>query len=358
MKNVLKKILSLGIIASIGVTTFCGCGKTEEKTAEGYAKNLNIYVWSEYIPEEVIKGFEDKYGITVNTTYYGSMDEMMSKLQTGAYKDYDLIQPYNSEIDALIQQDYIQEIDYNNIPNMKYIDSSYLNQKYDPEQKYTVPYVAGGIYICYNKKTCPIEIKSFADLADPKLKDSIVCITSSREVTGLALDSLGYDPNTTDEGQIAEAAELLNKIKPNIKVFDGDAPRKELLNGECSVAITYSQDFALAQQENNEDFALADINSGYLSVVSQFCVTKDAKHSKEAELFINYIQEPEQMAKALDTYPNGSVNTEALKYTSDLYNKYNGMDFTDEQKDKLWFLVDVGEATTIYDKYWSEFMNK
>lgn len=353
MKKSMKRILC-GMLMLTMLMSLCSCGKKDGSDE----KVVNLYIWSEYIPEQVIADFEDETGIEVNVTYYASMDEMMAKLQTGAYEDYDLIQPYCSEIQALIEQDFIQEINYDNIPNMQYIDTEYLNQDFDPDQKYTVPYVSGGDYICYNVKTCPIEIKSFSDLADPALKDSIVCISSAREVMGMALDSLGYDPNTTDEDQIAEATELLNKIKENIKVFDGDAPRKELINGECSVAITYSQDFAMAKQEYPDDYAIAEIDSGYCEVVSEFCVTKGAKHSANAEAFINYIHEPEVMASILDEYPNGCLNTEAKKYTSDAYNLCSGVDYSDSQKEKLWRLVDVGEATTIYDKYWSEFMNQ
>ncbi len=352
MKKKFVKLMSMIMVLTAMVAMMTGCGK---KSA---SDELNIYIWSEYIPESVISDFEEQTGIKVNITYYASMDEMMAKLQTGAYKDYDLIQPYSSEIEALIEQDFIQEINYDNVPNMKYISSDFLNQEYDPEQKYTVPYVYGLDYICYNKDTCPIEIKTFADLANPALEGQIVCITSTREIMGMALDYLGYDSNSTNEEEIAEAGELLNSIKPNIKVFDGDSPKKELLNGECSVAITYSQDFALAQQEAGEMYQIADIDSGYVQVVSQFCVTKNAENAENAEKFINYIQEPEIMAAILDEYPNGCCNTEATNYTSDAYNKYSGTNISDEMYSKLWRLVDVGEATTIYDKYWSDFMNE
>jgi spermidine/putrescine-binding protein len=348
----------LVLVAALGVFIIHSSGKKEPATAGGYAKELNLYIWSEFIPDTTIKAFEAKYGIKVNQTFYASMDEMMSKLSTGAYKNYDLIQPYDSEVPALISEGMIQKIDYNNIPNLKYIDKKYLNQEFDRKQKYTLPYVAGSIYIAYNKKTCPIAITKFSDLADPALKNSIVCITSSREIMGIALDSLGYDPNTTNKKEIAKAGALLNSIKPNIKVFDGDSPRKELLNGECSVAITYSQDFAMAQQKTPNDYAIADIQSGYFEDMAQFCVTKGAKHKKEAELFINFIQEPKVMADILNIYPNACVNTEALKYTSETYNKYNGFDLPGKQPDKLWLLKDVGDASAVYDKYWSEFMNK
>lgn len=352
MKKRIKGIIGM-VLALMMVFSMCACGKSG-----GDSKTLNIYIWSEYIPEEVIQDFTAKTGVKVNVTYYASMDEMMAKLQTGAFKDYDLIQPYCSEIPALIEQGFIQEINYDNIPNMKYIDKDYLNQEFDPEQKYTVPYVTGGDYICYNNKNCKVDIKSFADLADPALKGQIVSIASAREIMGMALDSLGYDPNTKNENEIKEATDLLNKIKPNIKVFDGDAPRKELMNGECSVAITYSQDFAIAKQDAPDDYDIADIDSGYCEVVSEFCVTKGAANSKNAELFINYIQDPKVMASILDEYPNGCVNTEATKYTGDAYNTCSGVDYTDEQKAKLWRLVDVGETTTLYDQYWSKFMNE
>lgn len=353
----MKKFLSMVSIMLL-IVSFVGCGGAKETTADGYAKELNLFIWSEYVSDDAIKGFEDKYGIKVNVSYFTSTDEMNAKLMSGNGKDYDLVQAGNSQVANLIDQKYIQELDFNNIPNIKNLNKSSLNQEFDPEQKYSVEYLSSYTVVGYNKKTTPIEIKSLKDLLKPELKGTIVSITSSRRIMAMVLDSLGYDPNTTDEKQIKEATDFLKKMKENVKVFDGDAPRKSLLNGECSVAIIYNGDLAIAMNEQPDTYAVANIDTGYVRASNQWCVPTGAAHKKEAELFINYMLEPEVMAKNLDVYPYNCPNDEALKVVSDQYKNNPALNLPEETMKKAVSVKEVGEAEVVYDKYWSEFMSE
>ena len=353
----MKRILSILSIMLL-IVSFMGCGKAEEKTEDGYAKELNLFIWSEYVAEDVIKGFEDKYGIEVNVSYFTSTDEMNAKLMSGNGKDYDLVQAGDSQIENLIKQKYIEELDFNNIPNIKNMNELALKQSFDPEQKYTVEYLSSYTVIGYNKNTCPIEIKSVKDLLNPELKDTIVSITSSRRIMAIILDSLGYDPNTTDENEIKEATEFLKKMKDNIKIFDGDAPRKSLLNGECSVALIYNGDLAIAMNEDPGTYEVADIDTGYVKASNQWCVPTGAAHKKEAELFINYMLEPDVMAKNLDVYPYNCPNDAALEVVSEQYKNNPALNLPEEMMERSIPVKDVGETEVTYDKYWSEFMSK
>lgn len=353
----MKKMLSI-ILVMLLVLSFVGCGKQEAKTADGYAKELNLFIWSEYVSDDAIKGFEDKYGIKVNVSFFTSTDEMNAKLMSGNGKDYDLVQAGNSQIENLINQKYIQELDFNNITNIKNLNISARNQAFDPDQKYSVEYLSSYTVIGYNKKTCPVEIKSVKDLLNPELKGTIVSITSSRRIMALVLDSLGYDPNTKDEKQIKEATDFLKKMKENVKIFDGDAPRKSLLNGECSVALIYNGDLAIAMNEQPDTYAVANIDTGYVRASNQWCVPTGVAHKKEAELFINYMLEPEVMAKNLDAYPYNCPNDQALKVVSEKYKKNPALNLPEELIKKAVAVKEVGETEVVYDKYWSEFMSK
>ena len=352
----MKKLISI-ILCVVIIGTFMGCS-SKEKTDTGLAKEINIFIWSEYVSEDAIKGFEDEYGIKVNVSYFTSTDEMNAKLMSGGGKDYDIVQAGNSQIENLINQNYIQELDYDNIPNFKNLSEESRNPSYDPESKYSVEYLSSYTVIGYNKKTCPIEIKSVKDLLNPALKGTIVSITSSRRIMAMILDSLGYDPNTTDEAQIKEATEFLKKMKSNVKIFDGDCPRKSLLNGECSVALIYNGDLAIAMNEDPGTYAIADIDSGYVKASNEWCVPTGASNKKEAEMFINYMLEPEVMAKNLDVFPYNCPNEEALKVASDKYKSNPSLNLSKETMNKAVSVKDVGETEVVYDKYWSEFMSK
>lgn len=352
----MKKILSIVLCALLTVT-IVGCSSKATKDT-GLAKEMNIFVWSEYVSEDAIKGFEDEYGIKVNVSYFSSTDEMNAKLMSGGGKDYDIVQAGNSQIENLINQKYIQELDYTNIPNFKNLSELAKNPAYDPGSKYSVEYLSSYTVIGYNKKTCPIEIKSVKDLLNPALKDTIVSITSSRRIMAMILDSLGYDPNTTDENQIKEATEFLKKMKSNVKIFDGDSPRKSLLNGECSVALIYNGDLAIAMNEDPGTYAVADIGTGYVKASNEWCVPTGASHKKEGEMFINYMLDAKVMAKNLDVFPYNCANEEALKVVSDQYKNNPALNLSAETMNKAVSVKDVGETEVVYDKYWSEFMSK
>lgn len=361
-KTLFKKILSVGLMASMTLT-MAACGKGGSSGGgDGTSDELNIYIWSEYIPDNVIEGFEKEYGINVNVTFFTSTDEMLAKVMTGGASEYDLIQPSQNIIAALRDQEYIQKLDFDNIPNYKYVDDTYKTKYFaEDDAEYCVPYMASATVVAYNKNTCPIQITKFEDLLNPALKDQLVSTTSSQQIMGMVLSHLGYDPNSTDEDEIAEAGEWLMDLKPNIKVFDGDAPRKSLLNGECSAGILYGGDLAIAMEEQPDTFEVCrfDPDDVYYPIgTSQFCVTKDAPHAKEAEMFINYIQDPKNYAKCLDAYPYISTNSEALNYVGDAYKNITVFDFTDEELENSWIPKDLGDASVIYDKYWSQFMNQ
>lgn len=352
MKKILSVLLCVVIIAS-----FVGCSSSSTSSSD-LAKEINVYIWSEYVSPDAIKGFEDKTGIKVNVSYFTSTDEMNAKLMSGGGKDYDVVQAGNSQVANLINQKYIQELNFDNIPNFKNLSEASKNPDYDPGSKYTVEYLSSYTVIGYNKKTCPIQIKSVKDLLNPALKGTIVSITSSRRIMAMILDSLGYDPNTTDESQIKEATEFLEKMKQNVKIFDGDVPRKSLLNGECSVALIYNGDLAIAMNEQPDTYAVADIDSAYVKASNEWAVPTGAAHKKEAEMFINYMLDPKVMADNLDVYPYNCPNEEALKVASDKYKNNPALNLPQSVMDKAVSVKDVGDTEVVYDKYWSEFMSK
>lgn len=352
----IKKVFALVLSAAMAVGLLTSCGNNSSSNTDSAKEELNIYGWSEYIPADVIKDFEDKYGIKVNLQEFTSMEEGYSKMQSGAGDQFDLIQCNNTFAPNLIKQGLVQELDYSNIPNYKNIDDSAKISAYDPDHKYTVPYMGGYSMVIYNKKTCPIKITSFKDLANPALKDQIVSVTASRTVLGMALRALNYDVNTKEESEIAQATDLLKTIKPNIKVFDGDSPKTSLLNGECSVGIVYGGEAAEVLKEKPDDFEVAEIESTILGKNDWF-IPKGAKNKKAAELFINYVSDGKVMAQILSEYPYSNFNTAANEYLSDDYKKNKALNLSKHNTDVAVMTGDVGDASVIYDKYWNEFMS-
>ncbi len=161
------------------------------------SKTLNLYAWSDYVPQQMLDDFTAKYGIKVNYDTYSSNEEMLAKLQAGA-SGYDVSIPSDYAVDIMVKQGMLEKLDMSQIPNFANLDKRFTNLYYDPGNQYSVPYQWGTTALVYDKKNVPFEPKSWSDLWDPRFKGRLVVLDDEREVTGVALQVLGFDKNSTD----------------------------------------------------------------------------------------------------------------------------------------------------------------
>ncbi len=345
-------LLSLFMVSSI----FTGCKNSEPSPdltgVETDGKELNVFNWSEYLPEEVIQKFEDKYNIKVNYTTYASNEEMLAKIMAGGSK-FDIAVATDYMVDSMRNQNLIQEINMSNIPNYQNIGSEFKGLDFDPESKYTVPYMWGNVVVAVNTKLFNTEIDSYEDLWDNKFKNSLVVLDDQRAIIGMALKKLGYSLNETDPTKLEEAKKELLKLKDNIKIFDSDSPKTSLINGEAAVGYVWGAEAALAQQEN-PDIKVFFPKEGLYLWQDNFVVPKGAPHPKNAELFINFLLDPEISAEISKSFPYANPNVEAHKLM-DKETLENKVIYPDSEIIKNGeYLKDLGEATKLYDNIWTE----
>jgi len=165
-------------------------GKEDAKPAAPVGKELNLFAWSEYVPQAVIDGFTKETGIQVNYETYASNEEMLAKLMSGAQK-YDLIQPSEYTIEALAKEGQLREIDWSKVPNFKNIDNEYKNLPDDPKQKYSVPWMAGSVGIVVNTAKVKDPVKGYGDVFQKKYENRIVILDDPREIVSWALETKG-----------------------------------------------------------------------------------------------------------------------------------------------------------------------
>src|SRR5262245_53168900 len=110
------------------------------------AEELNLFAWSEYVPQAVLDGFTKETGIQVNYETYASNEEMLAKLMSGA-ASYDLIQPSEYTVEAMVKEKLLLPLDHNQLPNLKNIGKEYWGQPHDPKLAYSVPYMQGTVGI-------------------------------------------------------------------------------------------------------------------------------------------------------------------------------------------------------------------
>lgn len=356
--TVLSIVLSM--LASI-LLAGCGGAKKEEAAASNNktAKELNLFIWSSYMPQAVLDKFEEKYGIKVNQTNYASNEEMLAKLQAGGAGQYDLAVASDYMVEIMLKQKegVLQTIDLNNVPNLKNIDPQYKNKEFDSANKYSVAYLCGSVLIAVNTDKVKTPVKSYKDLADPQFKDSLVVLDDQRAIIGMGLKMLGYSLNETDPAKLQQAKEEVKKIVPNIKAYDSDSPKTLLINGEAKAGFVWNAEASLAKREN-PNIQIVFPEEGMYLWQDNFVIPKGAPHKKEAELFINFILEPEISAIIAKEWPYTNPNAEARKVMDKSILEDKSAYPPKEVLVKGEFLRDVGEATKLYDEIWAEIKQK
>jgi len=323
------------------------------------SKELNLYGWSEYVPQDLLDAFTAEYGVKVNYDAYSSNEELLAKLQAGA-SGYDVIIPSDYMISVMSKLDMLEPIDLNNIPNFKNIDEQLRNPAFDPGNRYSVPYQWGTVAIAVNTEKVDKPITRFADLWDPMFKNNLVVLDDEREIIGMALVVLGYDKNSTDPAQLEAAKQKLLELTPNIKLYDSDSPKTALLSGEVIAGVVWNGEGALAHQENPAiDYILPEEGCGVW--YDNLAIPKDPPHKDAAEAFLNWVLTPEMSILITRDFPYSNPNKAALELMSkenpDAYQTYMGFAATNPPADaieKCHLIVDVGEAMTLWDKTWTE----
>lgn len=335
------------------------CPEAEFSLEGVTSTELNIFVWTEYIPSDMIECFELVTGIKVNRDEYSSNEEMYAKVSAGG-SNYDLVQPTDYIIALMARQDLLQELDKTQLPVLANFDPNYLDFEFDPGNKYTIPYQAGTDAIVVNTDTVENIPTAWADLWNDEYAGRMVFLDDSRATIGITLLTLGYDVNTTDPAQLDEAKAKLAELVPNIKLFDSDSPKTALIAGDVELGLTWTAEALLAQQENP---AIQYIypTEGPIVWQDNWAMLKDAPNADAAYAWLNYTNQGNIFWMMLRDFPYTNPNAAALAYAEanepDLYNAYISSPITNTPAEAIangHRIADVGEATVIYDDIWVE----
>jgi spermidine/putrescine transport system substrate-binding protein len=314
MKTIRNLILTLVPILFVA----CGGGSQPAPSAStptsSEEKKLNLFCWSEYIPQNVIDGFTQETGIKVAVENYSSNEEMLSKLLAGGGK-YDLIQPSEYTIQALIKADQLRPLNQAVLSNFIHISPEFRNMAYDLGNKFSVPYMAGFVGICVNTDKVKTPVKGFVDVFTPAHKGRIVVLDDAREIVSWALevDKLGL--NSVNAENLKKIEPLLKKWLPLVKVYDSDSPKTSLKNGDVDLGVIWSGEAALLYQENKK-FTFVLPSEGSHLFVDNLAIPKTSTHPQNAHLFINYILRPEVSKLISDAFPYYNPNLAARKLLS------------------------------------------
>ncbi|MGN0370198.1 MAG: PotD/PotF family extracellular solute-binding protein [Butyrivibrio sp.] len=348
-KRILAVVLSVMLVVSM--FTFTGCGKSGENGT------LNLFIWTEYVPESVIKDFEKEYGIKVNVTTFSSNEDMLAKVKSESAGTYDIVQPSDYMVEQMIAQDMLAKLDKDKLTNLDNIGEAYLNPSYDPGNVYSVPYQGGVAAIAVNTSMIDMEIDSYDDLFDPALKGKLVVLDDFRAVIGMTARSMGYSMNETDTDKLSEIQEKLLTLKDNVAKYDSDSPKSVLISEDCAAGMIWSAEIALAMEEN-EDIEIVFPKEGPYVFMDNWAITKDAPNYDNAMKFINYMLSSEVSQKVSEEFPYLNPNKVAVEAMGE---DFSGNPAKNPPADVIASGEYVSNLDTdtlaIYDEMWTKLKN-
>ena len=300
----MKKILSCMLCLAMLATLLVGCDNSS--TDQEGQITLNVYNWGQYISDggdgslDVIAAFEAAYPhIKVNYSTYDSNEVMYTKLVGGGIT-VDVIIPSDYMIARMIEEGRLLELNYDNIPNYQYIAQEFRGMDYDPEEKYTVPYAWGTVGIIYNTKYVDeADVVGWELMWNEKYDDKILMFDNSRDAFGIAQLMLGYSINTTDEAELEHCAQLLAQQKPLVQQYVMDQIYDLMQNEEAWIAACYAGDYVTMAAEN-ENLAFYRPEGSFNLFMDAMCIPDCCQQKEAAELFINFLCDPEIAAANMD----------------------------------------------------------
>lgn len=351
----MKKKWYVVLLACVLLVSLTACGGSSKEAED----TLYVYCWSEYIPQSVYQKFEEETGIKVVESTFSSNEEMLAKLEAGGLSQYDVVIASNYVLEAMKQQDFIQKIDKDQLKNLDQIEESTLDQSFDPDNDYSIPYMASITMIAVNREKLDelgVDIHSYNDLLNPALKNNIVVPDDSRELVDAALKALGDDPDSRDEDVIMGTNNWLNKLAQNVKLYDSDTPYTALATNEVAVGLVYNMDAAKAMNEN-DNIELVSIEEPLEMAYDNFVVTSSSTKMKSAMAFMDFVHRPDIYKTCLEEFPNVCLNKGALQLMDEEFLNNPAANVSEDLIINAHVTQDVGEAAAYYDTAFSQMKN-
>lgn len=295
-------------------------------------KELNIFIWEDYISQKVVEDFELKFKVKVNIDTFKDSDEMFAYVQSQPDK-YDLIVAEDNLVVLMKNLKLLSPLDHSKIPNLKYLKEQARQNHYDFGNVFCVPYVAGFTGIAINEKYVKDFDQTRSILWDEKYKGKISMPNTFEEVLINALFYLGYPINTPTSEQLEKAIELALKQKPLVIGYDDPIRQRELMvKEEAWIAYIYSTEIEPIQSLNPNVKFFAP-KEGVLLWSDNWCIPKDAPHKNLAHQFLNYLLEPKVSAQNSEDIGSVTLNEKAQDFFSlEFKRKIEGLDFPKEKE--------------------------
>lgn len=337
-------------IAGLAVVALAGCSSQDEQQV------LNLYNWSEYMPQQVLDQFEEETGIQVIYTTYDSNEAMYARLKLlseGA--QYDLAMPSTYYVNKMRAEGLLAELDHSKIEGFDRLDPDLINLDIDPDNAFSVPYLWGSTGLAFNGEVIDAgQVTRWEDLWDEQYQGRVMLTNDMREVFHIGLRVLGYSGNSTNPDEIREAYEKLTELMPSVRTFNSDAPRMPYLEGEADVGMIWNGE-AVMGREDMPALEYVYPEEGVIVWLDSFVIPRNAPNRDAAHKFISFVLQPEISAMISEEIGYATPNLEAREMLDEAVASDRTSYPAEADMVNAEFQADVGDdAMQIYTRYWEQ----
>ena len=343
----------LAFLVAFAFLTLASCRDEPSTGAPAEAGQLNVYIWTNYLPQEVVDEFQRRTGIRVNVDTYDSNEAILEKLQSGV-ADYDIVVPSDYMMKILIPEGLVRTLDHARLPNLKNLDPRFLNRAYDRENRHSVPYLWGTTGIGYDRRKLKEPVDSWGVLFDERYAGRILMLDDPREAFGAALKLMGRSINETDPAVLRQAAERLKQQKRLVRTYNSSDFANLLAAGDVDVAHGWNGELAEAVANAPDRLAYVVPKEGGTLWIDNVTVPKTARNVDAAYKFLDYVMEPAVAAKIVNGAHYAGANQAALPLIDAKIRNDPAIYPPQEVLDRCELIEDLGKTTQLIDELWTE----
>jgi spermidine/putrescine-binding protein len=346
----------LSVLGLIGVGLLalgCGAGGGGGKGSAPGSRHLNVYIWTNYLPAEVVSEFERRSGVKVDIDTYSSNEALLAKLQSGV-ADYDLVVPSDYMLKIVVPQHLLLPLDRRRLPHFGNLDARFLDRSFDPGNHHSVPYLWGTTGIGYDRKKIGTSVDSWQALFDPRFGGRILMLDDMREAFGAALRLDGRSINERDPAALRRAADRLAAQKALVRTYNSSEFASLLAAGDVDLAQGYNGELAKTVAQDPARFAYVVPKEGGTLWIDSLAIPAGARHADDAYAFLDFLLEPAVAARIVGGVRYASANRAALPLVDPAIRNDPAVYPPASVLDRCELIEDLGTTTPLLDRLWTE----
>lgn len=312
---------------------------------------LFVYNYTEYIGEEAIPSFEEKYGIKVTYDFFDTYETMTAKISTGN-SGYDITFATGVDVPGFLARNLVQPLDHSLIPNLVNLGQEWQDPAYDPGNAHSVPYMWWTTGFGYDTERIPEDLTSWAALWDERWKGKMAMLDDYRETFAVALIRLGYSVNTTSDTELDEALALLQEQQPLLRKYTAD-DIGDLSSGDVWLCHAWGADVSQVGTELPSVKYVIPAEGG-IRGSDAMVLLANAPHPIAANLFINHMLDAQVSAANTNYIYYMGPNEAAKEFIDPAILEDPTLNPDAAAIDKLQELLDLGPDLQKYQERWTE----